>query len=113
MDLAGAKVIVTGGAGFIGSHVVDHLLTVGAEVVAIDDLSVGSRENLAGATANGARLVVGSVLDDAVLDAELPGAALVIHMACGNLRASLSKPLESHETNATGTLKTCLAAVRH
>jgi UDP-glucose 4-epimerase len=53
------------------------------------------------------------VLDDAVLDAELPNAALVIHMACGNLRASLSGPLESHEINATGTLKTCLAAVRH
>jgi UDP-glucose 4-epimerase len=113
MELKGAKVVVTGGAGFIGSHVVDHLVAVGADVVAIDDLSVGKREHLEAAEAGGARLVVGSVLDDSVLDAELPGAKLVIHMACGNLRASLSKPLESHETNATGTLKTCLAAVRH
>lgn len=113
MDLNGARVVVTGGAGFIGSHVVDSLLTVGAKVVAIDDLSVGKRENLADAEDKGARLVVGSVLDDAVLDAELPNTALVIHMACGNLRASLSKPLESHEINATGTLKTCLASVRH
>jgi UDP-glucose 4-epimerase len=113
MDLSGVKVIVTGGAGFIGSHVVDHLLTVGAKVVAIDDLSVGKRENVADAEEKGARLVVGSVLDDVILDAELPNTALVIHMACGNLRASLSKPLESHEVNATGTLKTCLASVRH
>jgi UDP-glucose 4-epimerase len=112
MNLSGAKVIVTGGAGFIGSHVVDHLLTVGANVVAIDDLSVGKRENLTDAVEKGARLVVGSVLDDAVLDAEMPSATLVIHMACGNLRASLSKPLASHEINATGTLKTCLASVR-
>ena len=113
MNLSGAKVIVTGGAGFIGSHVVDHLLTVGADVVAIDDLSVGERQNLADAEDKGARLVVGSVLDDTILDAELPGAALVVHMACGNLRASLSRPLESHEINATGTLRTCLASVRH
>jgi UDP-glucose 4-epimerase len=112
MNLSGAKVIVTGGAGFIGSHVVDQLLTVGANVVAIDDLSVGKRENLTDALENGARLVVGSVLDDAVLDAEMPSATLVIHMACGNLRASLSKPLASHEINATGTLKACLASVR-
>ncbi len=113
MDLSRAKVVVTGGAGFIGSHVVDRLVTVASEVVAIDDLSVGRPENVAGAVDKGARLVVGSVLDDAVLDEELANTDLVIHMACGNLRASLSKPLESHETNATGTLKTCLASVRH
>jgi UDP-glucose 4-epimerase len=113
MKLEREKVVVTGGAGFIGSHVVDHLLTIGAHVIAVDDLSVGERENLADAEQKGARLVVGSVLDDAILDAVLADAALVIHMACGNLRASLSRPLESHEINATGTLKTCLAAVRH
>jgi UDP-glucose 4-epimerase len=113
MHLNGAKVVVTGGAGFIGSYVVERLSEAGAEAVAIDDLSVGTKENLADAMAQGARLVVGSVLDDDVLDAELADADLVIHMAAENLRASLSKPLESHHTNATGTLKTCLASVRN
>lgn len=113
MNLTGKKVVVTGGAGFIGSHVVDRLIAIDADVVALDDLSVGKRENLADATAKGARLVVGSVLDDKVLDSVLRNADLVIHMVCRNLRASLNKPLESHEVNATGTLNTCLASVRN
>lgn len=113
MDLNGTKVVVTGGAGFIGSYVVELILKSGADVVAIDDLSVGTRENLRDAMEQGARLVVGSVLDDDVLDSELADADLVILMAAGNLRASLSKPLESHQINATGTLKTCLAGVRN
>lgn len=112
MDLDGQRVIVTGGAGFIGSHVVDRLLAAGADVVAIDDLSVGTSYNLADAERRGARLVVGDVRDADLLDEQLAGAALVVHMACGNLRASLSAPLESHDINATGTLTTCLAAVR-
>jgi UDP-glucose 4-epimerase len=112
VDLAGKRVVVTGGAGFIGSHVVDALLELGADVVAIDDLSVGDRSNLTGAHARGANLVVGDVRDADFLDRELRGAAVVVHMACDNLRASLADPMRSHEVNATGSLVASLAAAR-
>src|SRR5215211_4981067 len=98
MELAAKRVVVTGGAGFIGSHVVDAL--------------VGSGANVAEAEAGGAKLVVGDVRDAALLDRELAGATAVVHMACDNLRASLAEPMHSHEVNATGSLVTALAAAR-
>jgi UDP-glucose 4-epimerase len=113
MNLMDGRVVVTGGAGFIGSHVVDHLVQIGAEVVAIDDLSVGTEENLSEALEGGAKLVVGDVRDSELVERELAGAATVIHMACDNLRASLVDPMRTHEVNATGTLVTALAAVRN
>ena len=112
MDLVGKRVVVTGGAGFIGSHVVDALVDLGSEVIVIDDLSVGTAENVADAEAGGAKLVVGDVRDAALLDRELAGASAVVHMACDNLRASLANPMHSHEVNATGSLVTALAAAR-
>jgi len=112
LDLAGQRVVVTGGAGFIGSHVVDALVELGSDVVVIDDLSVGERANLAQAEAAGARLVVGDVRDQELLDQEFAGTAVVIHMACDNLRASLANPQHSHEVNATGSLLAALAAAR-
>lgn len=111
MDLAGQRVVVTGGAGFIGSHVVDALVGGGSDVVVIDDLSVGDPVNVEGAVGAGARLVVGDVCDRELLDRELSGAALVLHMACDNLRASLANPVRSHEVNATGSLVAALASV--
>jgi UDP-glucose 4-epimerase len=113
VNVSGQRVVVTGGAGFIGSHVMDRLVAVGANPVAVDDLSVGLEENLAGAIAGGAELIVGDIRDEDTMNAALDGADVVIHMACDNLRASLGNPGKTHEINGTGTLVTALAAVRH
>jgi UDP-glucose 4-epimerase len=111
MHVSGARVVVTGGAGFIGSHVVDHLVDAGADVAVLDDLSIGTRANVAGALERGAELVVADVRDRETVERVFADATIVVHMACDNLRASLAEPMHTHEVNATGTLVTCLAAV--
>lgn len=105
--LHGAHVVVTGGAGFIGSHLVDALLTRGvAALTVVDDLSNGRRENL---TALGAdsrlRLEVADVRDPAVWGGTLPGTDVVFHLACLGVRHSLHSPIDNHEVNATATLR--------
>jgi len=112
VELAGRRIVVTGGAGFIGSHVVDALVAQGASVYVVDDLSVGSRDNVAAAIDEGAEIVVGDVRDPEFMRGALEGAVAVIHMACDNLRASLGNPMRTHDVNATGTLVTALAAVQ-
>lgn len=111
MRLENERIVVTGGAGFIGSHVMDALVAVGARPVAVDDLSVGRRANLEGALGAGAELIVGDIRDDRLMLEATHGAAAVIHMACDNLRASLADPNHTHDVNSTGTLSTVLAAV--
>jgi UDP-glucose 4-epimerase len=110
VELPRNRVLLTGGAGFIGSHVADELVRRGAAVVVIDDLSAGERSNLSWAEERGARLVVGDVRDRELLDRELDGVSVVLHMACDNLRASLANPERSHDVNATGSLCMALAA---
>jgi nucleoside-diphosphate-sugar epimerase len=98
-------VAVTGGAGFIGSHLVDALCTFGAEVVVLDDLSNGRRANLAGAGAH-ARFVEGSICDAGTLDSALAGADVVFHLAAkGSVPQSIEMPERYHEVNVGGTLR--------
>jgi UDP-glucose 4-epimerase len=96
------RVLVTGGAGFIGSHLVDRLLGEGHEVVIVDNLSAGSREHLAAATK--ARLLVANVLDIGTLEAELRGVEVIFHLA-GLISGqdSLREPDNYFEANVTGT----------
>ncbi len=113
MDLHGSRVLVTGGAGFIGSHLTDHLLSLGCQVTVLDDFSSGDRANLELAEKTGRlRLIEGSVLDEAVLASAIDGAAYVFHLAVQCVRKSIGDPLENHRVNATGTIMTLEAARR-
>ena len=104
------QAIVTGGAGFIGSHVVDALLARGDEVAAIDSLARGKEENVAA----GAELHVRDIrepLDD-VFDAVRPEA--VYHLAAQvDVRVSVERPVDDADVNVLGTVRILEAARRH
>ncbi len=113
VGLLGSRVLVTGGAGFIGSHLTDALLSLGCTVTVIDDFSSGDRGNLVAAQQTGRlRIVEGSVLDEAALASAISGATHVFHLAVQCVRKSLGNPLENHKVNATGTILTLEAARR-
>ena len=104
------KYLVTGGAGFIGSHLVESLLAEGAEVTVLDNLSTGVQGNVP----DKARLVVGRGGDTGLLDPLLPGCAGIFHLAAvSSVQASLDHPLDVHEDNLTATLALLEAARRH
>ena len=100
---------MTGGAGFIGSHVVDALLARGDEVHVLDDLSKGRRENVPA----GAELHVADIRDpDAVFDAVRPEA--VLHLAAqADVRVSVEQPHVDAEVNVLGTVRILEGARRH
>jgi UDP-glucose 4-epimerase len=105
------RVLVTGGAGFIGSHTVEALLERGWEVTALDNLSTGQQQNLE--RAEGARLVVGDIEDQGLLTALLrPGAFdAVVHLAAvASVTQSLEDPVATHRVNVDGTLHVFEAA---
>ncbi len=104
----GRCVCVTGGAGFIGSHLCEALWRLGAVVSVIDDLSTGACENLDGLDV---RLVRASILDPAAL-MEAVGDSEVIfhHAALTSVPGSVERPQAYHEVNATGTLRVLEAA---
>jgi UDP-glucose 4-epimerase len=111
-SFTGRRVLVTGGAGFIGSHLVDGLIAAGARVRVLDDFSSGRRENLAAAGAR-AEVIEGDVVDDGALDRAMAGVELVMHLATRCVRLSLSDPEDVHRVNSHGTLRVLLAAQRH
>src|SRR5262245_38198605 len=107
------KVLVTGGAGFIGSHLCERLLARGDEVLCLDDLSSGSLANLSGCLGRpGFELVRGSVLD-AELVAAIPQVGGILHLAARvGVRAVLGHASATLETNGVGTRHVCAAARR-
>jgi UDP-glucose 4-epimerase len=101
------KVLVTGGAGFIGSHLVDALVAAGHGVRVLDDLSTGRKENVH----PDAELVVGSVADAATVTAAVDGTELVFHEgALGAVPRSVADPLTTDMVNVHGTLAVLKAA---
>ncbi len=107
------KTLVTGGAGFIGSNLVDALLARGDSVTVVDDLSTGRRENLDGALANGATLIEADIRDRAALE-ELAGRErpeVVFHLAAQiDVRKSLADPAFDAAVNVGGTANVLEAA---
>jgi UDP-glucose 4-epimerase len=108
--MSGTKVLVTGGAGFVGSELVRQLCGCGAEVVVVDNLVNGRRENLAGLPGGQVSLEVADICDLTRMTELMRGVDIVYHLACLCLRHSFHSPLENHEVNATGSLKVLIAA---
>src|SRR3954454_507379 len=107
------RTIVRGGAGFIGSNLVDALLERGDEVVVVDDLSSGRRENLEGALAGGAELHEADIRDAARIR-EIVGAVrpeAIFHLAAQiDVRLSVADPALDARTNVEGTINLLAAA---
>ncbi len=102
--------LVTGGAGFIGSHLVQLLADRGWSVRVLDNLSTGSRDNLAG---TGAELVEGDIRDPQAVDQAALGAGLVFHLAAMiSVPESMAQPVECYRANVLGSLHVLDAARR-
>ncbi len=105
-----AKVLVTGGAGFIGSHLTSALVDRGDEVIVVDNLSTGRHENL-GHLEGRFKLIRGDVLDREALRHAMAGVEIVFHQAAlASVPRSIAAPLETHAACATGTLNVLEAA---
>jgi len=105
-----STVIVTGGAGFIGSELVRQLAARGERVVIIDNLVNGKRENVADVLSRDVTLQVVDVRDGDAVIPHLREARIVYHLACLGVRHSVHSPHENHDVNATATLKLLAAA---
>lgn len=104
--------LVTGGAGFIGSHLCEFLLSKGNSVLVLDDLSTGSLSNLDECSDNPSfRFVIGSVLDESLARGLVHQSNKVIHLAAAvGVEKIIQRPVETIETNVKGTENILLAA---
>jgi UDP-glucose 4-epimerase len=105
-SFGGRRILVTGGAGFVGGALTQKLVEAGARVTVLDDLFTGKAETIP----TGAEFVEGSVTDSKLVD-ELVGAnSLIFHLAARNIIASTANPRDDFLTNIGGTLNVLMAA---
>src|SRR5215813_13859747 len=102
--------LVTGGAGFIGSHICERLVRDGHRVRVLDDFSAGKEENLT-PFKNDIEVIRGDIRDKEIVDSAMRGIEVVFHEAAlGSVPRSVADPVTTHEVNITGTLNVFLAA---
>lgn len=107
------NILVTGGGGFIGSHLVDLLLLSDHSVCVLDNFSTGNRENLPLSNPQ-VRLVTGDIRDLSVVDSAMQGVDAVVHLAAvASVQASVDDPLGTHAVNLVGTINLLEAARKH
>jgi UDP-glucose 4-epimerase len=105
------RAVVTGGAGFIGSHIAEELLERGHQVCVIDDLSSGKLSNVIHLLPKNLQFIRGSITDLNLLNKTFSGIDYVFHQAAiASVPSSIDNPLAAHDANLTGTLNVLLAA---
>ncbi|NIE75558.1 NAD-dependent epimerase/dehydratase family protein [Pantoea sp. Ap-967] len=111
--MADAPILITGGAGFIGSHLCDALLAKGYAVRVLDDLSMGKRSNLQLDHPH-LELIEGDVADAGLVLRAMQGCGGVVHLAAvASVQASVDDPVKTHQSNFIGTLNVCEAMSVH
>ena len=113
--LKNEKYLITGGAGFIGSHLADALLDRGKQVTIIDDLSTGRLENIAGIKNHpNFRYAIDTITNEVVMDRLVSECDIIIHLAAAvGVRLIVEKPVHTIETNVMGTEAVLQAARRY
>lgn len=111
--MSDAPVLITGGAGFIGSHLADALLAKGLRVRVLDNLSTGKRSNLQLDNPR-LELIEGDVADGALVARAVSGCQAVAHLAAvASVQASVDDPVQTHQSNFIGTLNVCEGMREH
>jgi UDP-glucose 4-epimerase len=105
MSLKGRRVLVTGGAGFIGSELIRQLAAEAAEVQVVDNLVNGSLDNIRDVLSSRVQLVRADVRDVPAMARAVENVSVIYHLACLGVRHSIHSPEENHDVNATATLQ--------